>query len=203
MARLSGIGAAAIAVALVTGAAGAAGAQTVGGVNWHRGTTLAVFGGAATSSTESSGAAGLALGWELLPHLAIEGRGIWLDAGDNAGSFAAALAARVPLQPARPFVPFLSSGVGFYHAAFDRPLDGIPAFYRQRLDSAANPGRASFDDFAVAFGGGADIFLQEHLALRPEVTVMLVIAGSGARPVPIYGVQLAYHFEDHPITPHR
>jgi hypothetical protein len=197
------MGAAAVTVMLVACAAIEAGAQTIGKVDWHRGTTLAGFIGAAAPSSETSAAAGLALGWELLPHLVIEGRGIWLDAGANAGSFAAALGARVPLRPARPVVPFLSSGVGFYHASFDRPRAGIPEFYRRRLDSAADLASATFDDFAVAFGGGADVFLKEHLALRPEVTVMLVIAGSDVRPVPVYGVQLAYHFEDHPITPAR
>jgi hypothetical protein len=203
MAGLFKIGAAAVATALVACTAVDAGAQTVGDVNWHRGTTLAGFFGAATTSSDASAAAGFGLGWELLPHLVIEGRGFWLDAGADAESFAAALGARVPLRPARPIVPFLSSGLGFYHASFDRPHDGMPAFYRQRLESATDLARATFDDFAVAFGGGVDVYLTEHLALRPEATVMLVIAGSDAHPVPIYGVHLAYHFEDHPITPRR
>jgi hypothetical protein len=203
MTGLPGISAAVLSLALVAWSPVGAGAQTVGEVNWHRGTTLAGFIGVASPPSETGAAAGLALGWELLPHLVIEGRGVWLDAGADAGSFAAALGARVPLRPARPIVPFLSSGVGFYRAWFDRPRNGMPEFYRQRLDSATDLVSATFDDFAVTIGGGADVFLKEHLALRPELTVMLVIAGSNARPVPIYGVHLAYHFEDHPITPAR
>ena len=59
----------------------------------------------------------------------------------------------------------------------------------------------TFDDFVVALGGGVDVFLASHLALRPEVTVLLVTTRSDIRTVPVYGVHLAYHFESHPITP--
>jgi hypothetical protein len=51
-------------------------------------------------------------------------------------------------------------------------------------------------------GGGAPIsFLAQHLSLRPELTVLLVTTRSNARAVPVFGTQLAYHFESHPITP--
>jgi hypothetical protein len=39
-----------------------------------------------------------ALGWEITPHVTLEGRGIWLDGDRRADAFAALLGARVPLQ---------------------------------------------------------------------------------------------------------
>jgi hypothetical protein len=45
------------------------------------------------------------------------------------------------------------------------------------------------------------VFLARHLALRPEVTVLVVTTRDDARAVPVYGLHLAYHFESHPITP--
>jgi hypothetical protein len=133
---------------VVLGAALDARAQATGS-DWHRGTTLGVFLGASTSSSVSDAAAGLSLGWELLPH-----------------------------------------------------LTGVPGFYRRRMAPDATPfSRRTFDDFAVAFGGGVDVFVVRHLALRPEVTVLLATTRSHTRALPVWGVQLAYHFEDHPVTP--
>jgi hypothetical protein len=61
----------------------------------------------------------------------------------------------------------------------------------------------TFDDFVIAPGGGIDVFLANHVALRPEITLLLVTTRSDIRMVPVYGVHLAYHFESHPITPAR
>jgi hypothetical protein len=138
----------------------------------------------------------------MTPHFTLEGRGIWLDGGRRADAFAALLGARVPLLPARPLVPFLSAGVGMYRATFESASGSIPRFYGRRMTS--EPGRfqgRTFDDFVVGFGGGSDIFLARHLALRPEVTILLVTTRSDRHTVPVYGVHLAYHFESHPITP--
>jgi hypothetical protein len=190
-----------VAVAIV-GFAHDAWSQTVAATEWHRGTTLAGFVGAASISTDTDAAAGAALGWELTPHFTLEGRGMWIDAGPGADAFAAVLGARIPLMPARPVVPFVSAGVGVYRATFDAAFNGIPRFYQRRMMSGAAEFRGrTFDDFAVAFGGGVDIVLARHLALRPDVTVLLVTTRSDSRAVPVYGVQLAYHFESHPITP--
>jgi hypothetical protein len=59
----------------------------------------------------------------------------------------------------------------------------------------------SFNDFAYSFGGGLDIFLRRHVALRPDVRVILATDGSRSRAVAVYGVHLAVHFEEHPVTP--
>ena len=177
--------------------------QTVAADEWRYGTTLAGFVGAASASSDASvAAAGAALGWEITPHFTLEGRGIWFDAGHRADAFTAVLGARVPLLPARPLVPFLSAGAGVYRATFDSVSSTMPRFYERRMMSGSTgfQGR-TFDDFVVALGGGVDVFLASHLALRPEVTVLLVTTRSDIRTVPVYGVHLAYHFESHPITP--
>jgi hypothetical protein len=178
--------------------------QTIKANEWRHGTTLAGFVGAASTASDTSVAAGAALGWELTPHFTIEGRGIWFDAGHRADAFTALLGARVPLLPARPLAPFLSAGAGVYRASFTPMSSSIPRFYQRRMmsGSARLQGRI-FDDFVVAFGGGADVFLATHLALRPEVTILLVTNRTDTRTLPVYGVQLAYHFEEHPITPSR
>jgi hypothetical protein len=176
--------------------------QTVVATEWRQGTTLAGFVGAASPSSDTNVAVGAALGWEITPHFTLEGRGMWFDAGRRADAFAAVLGSRIPLLPARPVVPFLSAGVGVYRATFESMSDTIPRFYQRRMMSgpAGIQGR-TFSDFVKALGGGADVFLARHLALRPDVTVLLVTTRSDIRAVPVYGVHLAYHFESHPITP--
>jgi hypothetical protein len=184
---------------ILAGASNAA-AQTPSGLEWRQGTTLAGFGGAASTSSDTDAAAGLSLGWEVTRRFGVEGRGIWLRAGDGEDAFAATLAARVAIQPGRPIVPFAAAGVGLYRASFDAAPSVVPGFYRARMRSGGL-GRQTFDDFAVLFGGGADFFVSRHLAVRPEVNVVLATTRSDVRAVTVYGVQLAYHFESHSITP--
>jgi hypothetical protein len=108
----------------------------------------------------------------------------------------------VPLLPDRPIVPFVSAGVGVYLTTFDAVVPAMPRFYQRRMMPRAGGWNGqTFDDFAVAMGGGADFFLAQHLALRPELTILLVTTRSSAQAVPVFGAQLAYHFESHPITP--
>jgi hypothetical protein len=178
--------------------------QSVAADDWRHGTTLAGFVGAASKSPGTGAAAGAALGWEITPHFTLEGRGIWIDAGRRADAFTALLGARVPLLPGRTAVPFLSGGVGVYRATFDPTSSTVPRFYQRRM--IARPAgfeRRTFDDFVVAIGGGADVFLTTHLAVRPEITVLVVTTRADTRAMPVYGAQLAYHFESHPITPAR
>jgi hypothetical protein len=182
--RMHGIwsrAAAGVVAATLAGFAPHASGQTVGNADWHRGTTLAGFIGAASSQSVTDSAAGVTVGWEFTPHLAIEGRGLWLDAGPGADAFTALLGARVPILPGRLIGPFVNGGVGLYRATSDG---------------------GSFDDFDLAVGSGADIALGGRLALRPEVTVLFVTTGA-TRTIPVFGVYLAYHFESHPITPAR
>jgi hypothetical protein len=58
------------------GVAGGASAQVIASDEWRQGTTLAVFGGAATGSGTRV-ATGAAVGWEFLPRLTIDGSGVW------------------------------------------------------------------------------------------------------------------------------
>lgn len=178
--------------------------QTVSTDDWRRGTTLAGFVGASSPSSNTSPAVGAALGWEITPHFTVDGRGIWMDAGHRADAFAALLGARIPLLPARTVVPFVSAGAGVYRASFDSASSTMPAFYQRRMTSnSAGIQHRTFDDFVVSIGGGVDVFLARHVALRPEVEFLVVTTTSDTRTVPVFGVQLAYHFESHPITPAR
>ena len=72
--------------------------------------------------------------------------------------------------------------------------DGVPEFYEQRM---AGKQRGTFEDFALAFGGGANVFVTSHIAIRPQVDLLLVTAHGDTRPMTVYGVHLAYHFEPH------
>jgi hypothetical protein len=176
--------------------------QVMADNEWRQGTTLSGFVGGATSpSTGAAPALGLTIGWDLTPRLGIDGRGLWMPSkyGD---AFAATLGGRLALQPARPFVPFVSAGAGFHRASFDRPTDPAAGFYRGRM--MVPEGRSHgyvFTDFALALGGGADIFVSRHIAVRPDVSVMMVTTRSDVRLVPVYGVHLSYHFESRPMTP--
>ena len=45
--------------------------------------------------------------------------------------------------------------------------------------------------------GGTDVFVTSHIAIRPEVSLVLVMNGGDTRTVGLYGVHVAYHFEPH------
>jgi hypothetical protein len=194
-----------IAAVVVLGVATQARAQTAEKTDWRHGTTLAGFVGAASTESRSDLAAGGAIGWEFTPHFTVEGRGFWLAAGRGADAFAALLGARMPILADRPVVPFVSAGVGVFRSMFDTAPERIPRFYQGRMapmDPLAWRPR-TFDDFVMSFGGGADLYLARHLAFRPEVSLLLVTTRSDVHAVPVFGAQLAYHFESHPITPGR
>ena len=188
-------------------AAATASAQTPlvapSGNMWSHGTTLNVFGGAAATSGDKAGAAGAAFGWELTPRLALEGSGTWLDWGQGAHAFTAAMTAQIAVVTARPVVPFLAGGVGLYHAGFNRSDSSIPYFYQRRMMSGAlQPGSTiTFTDPSLAGGGGVTVFLNRHWTIRPEVIATLVVRDSRSLVVTTGAVRLAYHFEEHPITP--
>jgi hypothetical protein len=174
-------------------------AQVIKADEWRKGTTLAVFGGAASGSGTHA-ATGASVGWEVLPHLTIDGSGIWETPSRGMRAFSALLGVRVNLTPPAVTVPFVSGGLGMYRATLDGTT-GAPRFYGRRMTGSDLQQRYDFDDFAWSVGGGVDIFLQRHLALRPDVRVLLVHGPSEARAVPVYGLHLAYHFEEHVITP--
>jgi hypothetical protein len=169
--------------------------------DWRHGTTLAGFVGGAVPFSGIDPAFGLSLGWETTPWLGFEGRGTWFPAPDGVSAFAAAFGARVAFESARPVLPYASAGIGFYRATFDMPASNTtPRFYRRRMGEAGLLGR-TFDDLLITVGAGTEVFLSRHVALRPELTVMVITTRSDARAVPAFGVHMAYHFESHPITP--
>ncbi len=89
---------------------------------WSHGTTLNVFAGAASASSETGPLLGGAVGWEVIRWFALEGSGARLDRPNGADAFAAELKAIVGLPGAHAIVPFVEGGVGLYRASFDLRL---------------------------------------------------------------------------------
>jgi outer membrane protein with beta-barrel domain len=173
-----------------------ASAQTVP-MDWRHGTTLSGFVGTQSASAETSPAAGVGLAWEVTRRLAFEGRGTWFSVNDGASDFAATLATHVALLRPRRVVPFVSAGVGMYRATVNSASTDVPDFYRLRM--SPGPGNQTFQDFLVTVGGGVNVFVASHFALRPEANLVLVTTTSDARPVGMFGVQIVYHFDAHTV----
>jgi hypothetical protein len=171
---------------------------------WHKGTALSLFGGGVSASNGTDGAAGAAIGWEFTPRFTVEGSGLWTVGRDVEG-FSALAGTRINLVSPRGAVPFVSAGVGLYQATLDMDDSRTPEFYMRRMQTAIRAGsggpRQTFRDFATSIGGGIDLYLKQHLALRPDARVLFVHADGDTRPMAVYGVHLVYHFEEHPITP--
>jgi len=179
--------------------AGRASAQTVP-MDWRHGTTLAGFVGTQSASSDTSPAAGVGLGWEVSRRLSFEGRGTWFGVSEGPSDFAATLAAHVALLTPRSVVPFVSAGAGMYRATLNSTSEGAPEFYRTRMPADVLGIRHhTFQDFLMTVGGGVNVFVSSHLALRPEANLMLVTTRSDARPLAEYGMQVVYHFEAHRV----
>ena len=170
-------------------------------MDWRHGTTLSGFIGTQSASSDVSPAAGVGLGWEVTRRLSFEGRGTWFRVNDDdrPSDFAATLAANVALLTPRTAVPFVSAGAGMYRATVNSASAAVPDFYRQRLSPDPRGVNHTFQDFLVAVGGGVNVFVSGHLALRPEANLLIVTTSSDARPVGVYGLQLVYHFETHKV----
>jgi hypothetical protein len=170
---------------------------------WQHGSTLNLFAGAATAPSRRAAIGGGAVGWELKPRFAIEGSGEWMEWGVGSHAFAAAITAQTGLAGPRPLMPFLTGGIGLYRASFDRMGLAMPAFYARRMttDGMAMGTTATFTDPTVVFGGGVNAFLSRHWAIRPDVREMVVLRNSHSYVVTAFAVHVAYHFEDHPVTP--
>jgi hypothetical protein len=193
-----------LSIGALLGTATSASAQPVV-EEWHKGTALSIFGGAASSREGTDGAVGAAIGWEFTPHFTLEGSGLWMPGG-RPDAWSALFGSRVNLLSPRGVVPFVSGGVGVHRAIVETGSSDVPEFYMRRMGTTntAAPGTGmerTFDDFVVAVGGGVDIYLKQHLALRPDVRVLLVRGNGDTRPLAVYGVHLSYHFEEHKITP--
>ena len=184
--------------------ASTANAQAPSNSPWLHGTTLSGFAGVAADSDRTGSAFGGALGWELTPKLAIEGSGAWLERGDGAESFGAALKVRAALFGRDKLAPFVTAGVGAYRASYSSRSADMPSFHHDRLAETMGPrGRSTFTDPALVFGGGVNMFLTRHIAIRPDIEAMVVMRDSRRYVVTTAGVHVAFHFEDHPVTPSR
>jgi hypothetical protein len=164
-----------------------------------------MFGGAAAADSDTGAVFGGAAGWQVNPWFGIEGNATWLDRSGSENGFAAAIATHVNLLSRQTAVPFAKAGFGLYHASLRLNDEQAPAFYRQRLQSNdTDPNsRQSFTDPAFVVGGGMDIFLSRHVALRPEAEAMFVLHEGDSRTMGVFTLHLVYHFEDHPITSSR
>jgi hypothetical protein len=170
---------------------------------FQQGTALSAFGGAGTSSATTGGVFGAAMAWEFTPFFTLEGSGTWIDGGTVDGS-AGLISSRVHLTPRRRVVPFLSAGMGVYRSMVDSGGGPVPEFYQRRIDEdpvGSLVTEHSFNDFALALGGGVDLYVQRHLSVRPDVRVLLVRGNGDTWPVSVYGINFSYHFEDRLVTP--
>jgi hypothetical protein len=195
-----------LAALLVSACAGQATAQSDPPAHpWSHGTTLNVSMGVARLDGHARPLLGTSIGWEMTPALAIEGSGYWVDRSGQRGDFAAAMKLHAALPITRPVVPFAVAGFGLYRASFDPAGTGIPQFYRNRMvANGMGTGPLNvFTDPAWIAGGGLDVFVSRHVSVRPDVEVTFVRRNGGTYVVPIGALHVAYHFEDHPITPSR
>jgi Outer membrane protein beta-barrel domain len=178
-------------------------AQTAPATNpWSHGTTLNVFAGVNSASSQGGSLAGGAVGWEVNRWLALEGIGSWLDRGTGAEAFAADLKAIISPVTARRFVPFVQGGIGMYRASFDLSRAEIPDFYRPRLAAAASDvnSTVTLTDPSFIVGGGANLFMTQHVAIRPDVRATIVRRDARSYVLTTVAVHLAYHFETHPVA---
>jgi hypothetical protein len=166
---------------------------------WQHATTLNAFAGAATDSSETGLAAGMAMAWDATPRLALEGNGSWFDRGDGANAFSAAAKLQFRVRSARPAIPFVEAGFGLYRAWFDTDSTAVPEFYQQRITATDR----TVTDPAFVFGGGVNLFASRRISIRPEVETLLVRGGGQTYFVTTFAARLVYHFEDRPITPAR
>jgi hypothetical protein len=195
-----------LALVLVSGSAGAARAQVTPPENpWSRGTTIGLFGGVASAASRSGALAGGGVGWEVTPRFGLDGTATWIDRPREAEAFAATLSAHVAILDPGSVVPFVRGGIGLYRMSFATPRDEVPEFYRRRLgpgNTMRDVGR-SFTDPSFVFGAGVNFYATRQIAIAPEVGATIVRGGGRSHVVTSVALGVAYHIEDHPITPTR
>src|SRR5262249_22050785 len=151
---------------------------------------------------------GMAL-WQPTHRVGIAVSGRWIDAGPGASGFAADISTELGLLPkSSRDVPYVRLGVGAYRATFDlagaTQLAAMPDFYRRRLGNETNmPRRQTYMDPAFIIAAGMDVPLTAHLSVRPDVRDMWVVRGGHGYQMVLIGLQLAWHIEEHPVTPSR
>jgi hypothetical protein len=188
----------------LSGAVSVASAQTdVRRDDWHHGTTLKASAGVAMDSSQNGPVLGGAVGWEMTPRFGIEGSGAWAEFGHGTSSFAGAMTVRAGLTGRATVDPFVRGGVGMYRARFGPNEDAIPSFYQRRManQTTSMEAGATFTDPTLVGGGGVNIRINRHLALRPDVEALLVFRSGHHHVVMNVAMQAVYHFERHPVTP--
>ena len=169
---------------------------------WTHGTTVNLFAGTASASSETGPLAGGAVGWEVTRWVTVEGSGSWLNRRDNAEAFAADLKALINVAAARSVVPFVEGGIGLYPRLVRLVSRGPARRYQARTVAAAGD-RVTFTDPSFIVGGGVNLIASRHVAIRPDVEAKIVRRNSESYVVTAVSIHLAYHFEDHPITRSR
>jgi hypothetical protein len=197
-----------VVVMCLSGALSSAFAQSPGAADvqkddWGHGTTLNGFAGLAIESSQSGPLLGGAVAWEITPRLGIEGSGSWGEFGHGTSSFAGAMKVRVRLTGRRTVDPFVQGGIGLYRATFGREETAIPPFYRRRMTGHMFPAGpdTAFTDPTLVGGGGINVAVNRHLALRPDVEATLVLRDGHRHVVTSIAMHAVYHFERHPVTP--
>ena len=170
---------------------------------WSRGTTLSGFAGVARDSSHTGPVVGGVVGWEVTPRLALEGSGAWFDFGQRTTAFGGAVTVRARLFGQRTVDPFVQAGVGLYRASFGPDERAIPDFYKRRMDVRGEgvPARNRFTDPTLLAGGGVNIFLGRHVAVRPDVAAAIALRDGRRHVVTMVALHGVYHFEHHPVTP--
>jgi hypothetical protein len=137
------------------------------------------------------------------PWFGIEGNAMWLDQPGTETGFSASANAHFTLLTHRKAAPFVTGGVGLYHASFAAGA-GAPKFYSGRFKHTTDMTRNQrFTDPAFIVGAGVNMFVSENIALRPEVETMFVVRDGESHVVPVLTMHLVYHFADHLVTPSR
>jgi hypothetical protein len=167
---------------------------------WRDGTTVDVFAGVSSASSRAGALAGAAAGWEITPRFGLDGSMAWFDRPGNQKAFGAALTARANLVRLRSIVPFVKGGFGLYHASLDAGDSRMPDFYRRRLAPGFGMTR-TFTDPSFVVGGGVNVFATRHWAIRPQIEAIVVRRQSRSYVVTAMTLGVAYHFEEHPVTP--
>ena len=184
--------------------AGSAWARQPASVNdWSHGTTLSGFGGVTVTSEQTGSALGGAAGWEVTPNLAIEGLGAWSDFGSGTTSFAGSVKARFRILGQRKIDPYVAGGIGLYRTTFGSSESAMPMFYKRRMVMPESPAGLSrtFTDPSVVGGGGVSLFVNRHVALRPDAEAAIVFRDGHTHVVTTIAMHVVYHFENHPVTP--
>jgi hypothetical protein len=189
---------------LTSAVADSALARQAPATEWSHGTTLNGFGGLTADSRQAGPVLGGAAGWELTPGLAIEGSGGWTEFGHGTSSFAGALKARIRIVGRRKVDPFVQAGVGLYRVTFGLTDTAVPQFYARRMGGGvATASARTFTDPSVVAGGGVSIFVNRHIAIRPDAEAAVVFRGGHSHVMTTIAVHVVYHFEHHPVTPTR